>query len=248
VDERSWLLIGHGALLGVLAALALGATTARGDSGGPPVSTVSPTMTGSPGVGKTLATTTGSWSTSATFTYEWLRCAANYTGCANIQGQVTYTVIPGATAASYTPVADDVGHILEARVTATNAAGSVSALSQGRGPVEAQPPGVKHRPWIGGTKRVGQTDYEIGTHWTRSPYTFTDQWLRCSAKGKACVRIRGERLRCANGTCIRIKIGVQPDYQLTKTDLGHRIRVRVTAWNGAGHTTSTSTPTRIIKK
>jgi hypothetical protein len=54
---------------------------------------------------------------------------------------VTYTVFPGATAASYTPVAAEVGHILEARVTATNAAGSVSALSQGRGPVEAQPPG-----------------------------------------------------------------------------------------------------------
>jgi hypothetical protein len=107
---------------------------------------------------------------------------------------------------------------------------------------------MKHRPWIGGTKRVGQTVYEIGTHCTRSPYTFRDQWLRCSVKGKTCVPITGELLQCANGTCIRIKIGVQPDYKLTKTDLGHRIRVRVTAWNGAGHTTSTSNPTRIIKK
>ena len=56
------------------------------------------------------------------------------------------------------------------------------------------------------------------------------------------------RLQCANGTCIRVKVGVQPDYKLTRRDVGHRIRVEVTAWNGAGRTTSISDPTRIIRK
>jgi hypothetical protein len=77
---------------------------------------------------------------------------------------------------------------------------------------------------------------------------FRDQWLRCSAKGNACVRVTGEQKQCANSTCVRIKIGVQPNYKLTKKDLGHRLRVRVAAWNGAGRATSTSNRTRIIKK
>jgi hypothetical protein len=138
---RSWLVIGSGALVGVLAALVLGAATASGDTNGPPVSTATPELMGSPGVGKQLRTDNGSWSTSATFTYQWLRCVPGYRGCALLPGPPTYTVIPGATAAAYTPVAADVGHVLVAQVTATNAAGSASVLSSGQGPVEAMPPG-----------------------------------------------------------------------------------------------------------
>ena len=49
--------------------------------------------------------------------------------------------------------------------------------------------------------------------------TFTRQWRRCDADGLNCVDIGG-----ATG----------PTYVLTATDLGHRIRVRVTATNAAG--------------
>ena len=59
--KRSWLVVGSGALLGSLAALALGAAAASGDTTGPPVSTVAPSLSGSPGVGKTLSVTNGSW-------------------------------------------------------------------------------------------------------------------------------------------------------------------------------------------
>jgi len=245
VARRSWLMISGVALVGMLAAL--GAATASGDTTGPPVSTVGPIVKGLPGVGKTIRVTNGSWSTSATFTYQWLRCAANYKGCSNVPGPPTYTVIPRATAATYTPAASDVGHVLDAWVTATNAAGSTTVLSSGLGPIEARSPGVRHRPWIGGMKKVGQTVYETDSRWTRSPYMWRDQWLRCSPKGDACVPITGVRQQCGNGTCIPIKIGVQSDYKLTKQDVGHRMRVKVTAWNGAGRTTSTSDPTRIIK-
>lgn len=245
--RRSWLVIGSGPLVVVLVALVLGVAVASGDTSGPPISTASPTMTGAPGVGKTLRTTNGSWSTAATFTYEWLRCVTGYKGCVNLPGEVTYTVIPGATAATYTPVVADVGHLLVARVTATNGAGSASALSQGKGPIEAKPPGVRHRPWVRGTKKVGQSLYESGTAWTRSPYMFRDQWLRCSADGNVCVLITGEQKQCTNGSCFRVDIGVGPDYRLTEKDVGHRIRLRVAAWNGAGRATSISNPTRIIK-
>jgi L-fucose isomerase-like protein len=82
-------------------------------------------------VGKALRTTSGTWSTSATFTYQWLRCSATFTDCTNI---------PGATATSYTIRAADVGHLLAANVTATNAERSASALSSGKGLVEAKAP------------------------------------------------------------------------------------------------------------
>jgi hypothetical protein len=99
---------------------------------------------------------------------------------------------------------------------------------------------------IKGTKRVGQRVYEAADRWTNAPDTFAIRWLRCSAKGNPCVRITGKRLRCAGGSCLRVNAGTEWDYRLTAKDVGHRLRVRVTAWNGAGHATSTSKPTRIV--
>ena len=246
--RRSWLGWEVVFLLGALAALALGVTAASADTTGPPVSTAGPIINGSPGVGKELKTTDGTWSTSATFTYQWLRCVKGYKGCVTLPGEVTYTAILGATAAIYTPVVADVGHILVARVTATNAAGSASVDSSGIGPVEAKPPGAKGRPWIRGTKRVGQTLSVLGPGWKRSPYMFRYQWLRCSAEGTVCVPISGKRKRCSSGSCIRVSIGTDSEYKLTKADVGHRLRIRAAAWNGAGRGTSTSNPTPLIKK
>jgi hypothetical protein len=237
--RRSRMVIGGGALLGLLGVLTLGAAAASGATTGPPVLTAGPVVRGSPGVGKTVRTDNGSWSTSATFAYQWLRCSANYAGCRNIQS---------ATAAIYRAVAADVGHVLGVVVTATNPEGSASALSTGTGPVEAKPPGAKHKPQIKGTAKVGQRVYEASDQWTRSPYRFTAHWLRCAAEGNACVRITGKGLRCSQGSCIRVNIGTEWEYRLAEKDVGHRIRVRVAARNGAGRATSTSAPTRIIEK
>lgn len=236
MTRRGLLLVVQVSLPAVLGALALGVTAASGDTG-PPVSTDIPALTGSPGVGKTLTTTSGSWSTSATFAYQWLRCSKTFTDCEDITG---------ATATSYTIRAADVGHVLAARVTATNADGSASAVSSGKGLVEGRAPGAKAKPWVRGTKKVGHTIYEVGPGWTRSPYAFRDQWLRCSAEGNACVRITAKVRYCH--TCKPVSSGISADYKLTARDLGHRLRVRVTAWNGAGRSTSTSAPTRIVTR
>jgi hypothetical protein len=190
-------------------------------------------------VGKLLRTDGGSWSTSATVTYQWVRCDAYFEVC---------TDIPGATAATYAVVAADAGHVLAARVTVTNAVGSAAALSNGLGPVAARPPGPRHRPSIKGARKVGQRAHETADRWTRSPSLFTVRWLRCSAGGNVCVRITGKRLRCAAGSCVRVDVGTQWDYRLTANDVGHRLRVRVAAWNGAGHATSTSKPTRLVER
>lgn len=223
-------------LLGILAALALGAPTARGETG-PPVSTLPPIAHGHTGVGRQLVTDSGSWSSDATVAYQWLRCGSHVDDCVDI---------PGATEETYTVAAADVGHVLAARVTATNAAGSAIAVSNALGPVTGRPPGLKHRPAIKGTKKVGQRVLEAADRWTHSPDTFTIRWLRCSATGKACRRITGKRLRCASGSCLRVDVGTQWDYTLTKKDVGHRLRVRIDAWNGAGHAVATSKPTRVV--
>ena len=236
--RRGRLVLGS-ALVGALAALGLGAAAASGDTPGPPVMTAAPVVTGTPGLGNTLTTDEGSWSTSATFAYQWLRCDENYAGC---------TDIPGATATTYETVAADVGHVLGTLVTATNAEGSATALSTGMGPVEARPPATTHGPRVTGPKKVGRRVYETGDRWARAPYVFTAQWLRCSAEGKACVRITGKRMRCWHGSCVRVSVGRQWDYLLTRKDAGHRLRVRVAASNGVGRAVSTSVPTRVIGK
>jgi predicted actin-binding protein len=237
VARRSRLVVQVG-LVVVPAVLALGATTASGDNGAP-VSTVPPIAHGSPGVGKQLMTDSGSWSRDATVTYQWLRCNAYFADC---------TSIPGATTATYIVAPADVGHVLAARVTATGAAGSATALSNALGPAAARPPGLKHRPVIKGTKVVGQRLYETADRWTHSPSTFAVQWLRCSAGGTGCVRITAKLLRCADGSCSRVNSGTEWDYMLTAKDAGHCLRVRVGAWNGAGHITATSKATGIVTK
>ena len=78
-------------------------------------------------MGKHLSADSGSWSASAAFTYRWVRCDAYFANCADI---------PGATAATYTVVAADAGHVLGVRVTATNAA---AAIFNGLGPSRQTP-------------------------------------------------------------------------------------------------------------
>lgn len=89
--------------------------------GGSPANTVAPEATGAPEVGVALNVTNGTWTGAPdSFSYAWLRGGA---------------AIGGATAASYTLVSADIGAMISARVTATNAAGSGDADSNEIGPV-----------------------------------------------------------------------------------------------------------------
>lgn len=85
-------------------------------AGQPPVNTVAPAVTGNTYQGQTLTTTNGTWTgaPSPTYTYQWKRAGSN---------------IGGATSSTYVLVAADVGNTITCTVTATNAAGSVSATT-----------------------------------------------------------------------------------------------------------------------
>jgi hypothetical protein len=73
-------------------------------------------------VGKTIKTSTGSWtgSTPMSFTYQWRRCDAAGAACVDV---------PGANASKYTLVTADAGRTMRVVVTATNVVASSSATS-----------------------------------------------------------------------------------------------------------------------
>lgn len=81
-----------------------------------PVNVGLPTITGTAQVGQVLTSTTGDWTSKTGITYarQWLAAGV---------------AISGATAATYTPVAGDVGKAITHRVTATNANGATVAVS-----------------------------------------------------------------------------------------------------------------------
>jgi hypothetical protein len=94
-----------------------------GTEGAPsaPVNTSLPTISGAAQTGQTLSSSSGSWSeTPTSYSYQWQRCDPSGAGCAPIIG---------ATASTYEAGGADVGYRLRAAVTASNAAGSASAIS-----------------------------------------------------------------------------------------------------------------------
>ena len=84
------------------------------DGGNTPVNTVAPAITGTAQEGQTLTCSTGTWSGSPTYTYQWKRNGSN---------------IGSATNSTYVLVTADVSQSIKCTVTATNFVGSASADS-----------------------------------------------------------------------------------------------------------------------
>jgi hypothetical protein len=188
-----------------------------------PAATGAPVVSGAAGVGKSLSTTSGTWNTSVSFTYQWLRCAADGSGCA---------AIPVATANTYPLVAADAGHRLKAVVSGTNAAGTTSASSAASAVIVAAPH-VKTPPRISGRAKAGRLlKATLGT-WSGPPRRYTFAWLRCSAHGSRCALITK---------------ATRATYRPKKQDAGHRLRLRVTAVNVAGQRTATSRPSKLVRR
>ncbi len=189
----------------------------------PPAAKVAPVVSGAAAVGKTLSTTDGTWNTSVSYAYAWLRCSASGTGC---------VPIAGATTSGYKVVKDDAGHELEAQVYGTNAAATTSATSAATD-VVVDVPKVKTAPRLSGTAKVGKKLTVSTGSWTESPTSFSYDWLRCSASG---------------GSCKRIASATGRTYTLSKKDAGHRLRAVVTARNAAGSYKASTGKSGIAKK
>jgi hypothetical protein len=142
--------------------------------------------------------------------------------------------IAGATRASYTPQATDVGHALVVSATATTAGGSAVAVSRPTlavtGTSASAAPKATAPPTIQGTATVGQTLSARAGTWSGSPTGFAYQWRRCGA----------------TGDCATIPGAGAATYTLTPDDIGASVLVVVTATGAGGSASASSAATAVV--
>jgi subtilisin family serine protease len=159
----------------------------------------------------------------------WQRCDALGSVCVDIAG---------SGGAVYSAAPADVGSTLRLTVTATNAVGSETGISEPTAVVVAAPAGPlppvnMAAPTIGGTATEGQTLTASEGTWTGSfPVAYAFAWQRCDATGAGCVATAG-----ASGA----------SYVLTSSDVGSTLRVVVTATDSGGSTAATSFPSGVVQ-
>ena len=119
--------------------------------------------------------------------------------------------------------------VIAAAVVAVS--GAASAAPTGRG-VATTAPANAAAPTVSGTARQGQTLTASSGSWSGTlPITYAYQWQRCNAGGTGCAGISGAH---------------SATYLLVSSDVGHTIRVRVTATNSDGSGQAFSAPTGVI--
>src|SRR4051794_34483866 len=198
------------AALAVAAVLA-GIVTALATAA-PPSNTAAPTVSGTAREGETLTAANGTWANDPTsFSYQWQRCNADRTGCA---------AISGATNKSYTLASADTDHRVRVLVTASNADGQSSSTSATSGVVSGTGAPVNSaKPSISGTPTVGEELSASNGTWSGGARTFSYQWQRCDSTGSGCVNVVDATSRV---------------YGVRSADVGHAMRVVVTARNESG--------------
>jgi hypothetical protein len=100
------------------------------------------------------------------------------------------------------------------------------------------PPKAAGQPRVAGTPIEGTRLRARNGPWTgTTPFRFTYRWLRCDTTGGG-----------VNGVnCSAISGATGQTYVLRHADVGHRIRVRVTATNSEGSATATSNATEVVQ-
>jgi hypothetical protein len=201
------------------------AKTAVVSTGSAPANTSKPTISGNLVQGESLTAGNGSWSgdTPITYSYQWKRCNSSGSSCSNV----------GSNSSSYTLVSGDVSHTMEVVVTATNGVGASAATSDHTALVAspAKPSNTSAATVSGNLAQNSTLTVNPGSWSGTLPITFAYQWQRCDSNGNHCGSISG-----ATGST----------YKLTSSDVGHRLRVYVTAKNSIGSTSAYSKTTSVV--
>jgi hypothetical protein len=111
-----------------------------------------------------------------------------------------------------------------AAVTALAVAGLTQA-STSAAPTNSTP------PTISGTAQAGQTLTADHGQWTGDPTSYGYQWQRCDKNG---------------GSCVGISRATQREYDVRSQDVGHTLRIKVTARNADGSNSDTSVPSAVV--
>jgi len=193
-----------------------------------PANTSRPTISGSTVQGQALTATNGTWTgtPAPTFTDQWSRCDTTGANC---------TAIPSATSQIYTLGPADVGSTLEVTITAINPAGQAQATAPPTPTITgattataspptvigsaAPPPASVTPPSISGTAAQGHVLTASTGRWLNSPTGYSYRWEDCNRSGTGCGAILGATSRT---------------FLLRAKDVRHRLRVQVSATNGAG--------------
>ena len=126
------------------------------------------------------------------------------------------------------------GYVLSATLVAAVSLVSTAALSSGpaRASAQASPPQNSALPSVSGAAAVGDTLSATSGSWSGdTPIAFTYQWRRCDSNGANCASISG---------------ATSSTYKLASSDVGFRLRIRVTATNGAGQASADSSATSAV--
>lgn len=186
---------------------------------GAPYNTAAPAISGTVRVGVAQSVSTGTWSGSPTYTYQWQTSSDG----------IVWTNLNGATNSSYTPTFAVANLRLRAVVSAANAVDTATATSQVvqgfLAPIATDIPAISGT--VSGTNTLTTSD---GT-WPGSPNTFTYAWHRSSDGGVTWTNIAG---------------ATASTYTLTAGDAGYRIRSQVTVTTNASSSTAYSLPTAAV--
>ena len=175
---------------------------------------VAPAISGTAAVGETLSAASGTWSGSPTsYAYQWVRC--------NEQPSLPCGDIPGATAATYEPIAADAGMQLVVRVIATNAGGESDPVSSSATATvpPAPPVSTGTAPDFEGLLQQGELLTASPGTWDGNPTSFRYQWYSCDPDGLNCPDIAG---------------ATQQTYLIGAAQIGRYIGVDVIATNVGG--------------
>jgi hypothetical protein len=179
---------------------------------------------GRPSRGKSLTAHNGTWSNGPTaYSYRWQRCAVDGIGCGNIDNAASKT---------YVLKDADVDRTVRVMVTASNKDGQASASSAVTDIVAATTlPKNTVKPAIVGNAQIGEELTANPGTWTGGPRTFAYHWQRCDAIGENCTDATG-----STGATYGVRAG----------DIGHTLRVVVTATNLVGPATVNSNQTAVV--
>jgi alpha-tubulin suppressor-like RCC1 family protein len=177
-----------------------------------------PVISGTTAEGRLLSVSNGTWSgtPASKYSYQWERCPTK--AC---------TAISGATGSTYRLTSADVGVHVTATVTDESVAGNGHATAAEVGPVTSGAPVEVEAPTISGEAREGhELKASPGTWAGTATITYAYKWLRCSP------------------SCAEVATG--SSYTPVSVDVGHTLKLEVTASNGVGSTNGSSAPTSTV--
>ena len=202
-----------------------------------PTLSTAPAITGTIKVGNTLTTSTGTWTgfPTPTYTYAWYRCTG--AGAATNSEPAGCTAIDGAGATTYTATDDDYGTYLRAKVTGTNDLSAVGTYTATTAVVAGAAPLVATAATVTGTATAQGTLTAVDGTWAGAPTVSSTAyaWFSCTAAGAAATTLPT--------TCTAITGATSSTYMPLAAVAGKYLRVRVTATNAVGSSTSFSATT-----